>query len=92
MRWRGWESLGGVISSVPHAVSWGSNRLDIFALGLDTALWHKAWNGSTWSAWQPMGGLWTASPAAACRPGSSTVDLFERGTDNAIWTTSATGT
>ena len=34
-----WESLGGVLTSQPSVVSWGSNRLDVFAKGTDSAAW-----------------------------------------------------
>jgi hypothetical protein len=30
------------------AVAWGANRLDIFGLGTDNQMNHKAWNGSAW--------------------------------------------
>ena len=30
------------------SVAWGSNRLDVFVLGTDRALYHKWWNGSSW--------------------------------------------
>jgi hypothetical protein len=39
-RWSGWQSLGGVITSDPAAVSWGGNRLDVFAKGQNEHLWH----------------------------------------------------
>ena len=39
--WSGWEDLGGNIYSNPAAVSWGSNRIDVFALGGDRAMWHR---------------------------------------------------
>lgn len=34
-----WESLNGVLTSQPSVVSWGPNRLDVFALGTDSAAW-----------------------------------------------------
>lgn len=34
-----WESLGGILTSAPSVVSWGTNRLDVFALGTDSACW-----------------------------------------------------
>ena len=34
-----WESLSGVLPSRPSVVSWASNRLDVFALGTDSAAW-----------------------------------------------------
>jgi hypothetical protein len=32
--WGGWESLGGVILEQPNCVSWGPNRIDLFARGV----------------------------------------------------------
>ena len=34
-----WEPLGGILTSSPSVVSWGDNRLDVFALGTDFATW-----------------------------------------------------
>lgn len=48
-RWSDWESLGGVITSDPGAVSWGNGRIDVFARGQDNALWHKWYDGH----WRP---------------------------------------
>jgi hypothetical protein len=51
--WGGWESLGGVLESrlneprltlgAVDAIAWAANRLDIFAVGTDSALWHRWW-------------------------------------------------
>jgi predicted Zn-dependent protease len=41
--WRGWENLGGILTSAPAAVSWGLNRIDTFVRGTDNAMWHKWW-------------------------------------------------
>ena len=55
----GWEKLGGQIFGNPAAVSWGPNRLDVFAGGDDKALYHKAWDGSSWqpslTGWESLG-------------------------------------
>ncbi len=34
-----WESLGGVLTSIPTVVSWGNNRIDAFGIGTDQACW-----------------------------------------------------
>jgi hypothetical protein len=56
-----WEWLGGVFNSPPAAVSWGSNRLDIFGLGTDNSMYHKYWDGSNWGPskidWEGLGGV-----------------------------------
>jgi len=38
--WSDWMDLGGQLTSEPAAVSWGPNRIDVFARGTDNALWH----------------------------------------------------
>ncbi|HEX4609483.1 MAG TPA: hypothetical protein VH092_14895, partial [Urbifossiella sp.] len=43
-----WESLDGKVTDPPVAVSWGPNRLDLFARGTDGAVWHKWWDGQNW--------------------------------------------
>ena len=46
----GWEPLGGGFTSAPVAVSPGPGRLDVFALGLNRGMWHKAWDGRSLAA------------------------------------------
>ena len=65
------------------AVSWGSNRVDVFARGQDGALWHK-WRAPGWSRWESLGGALTSGPAAASRS-SNRIDVFVRGTNAALW-------
>ena len=80
----GWESLGGVITSTPNAVSWGPNRLDIFARGTDSALWHRWWNGSSWGGWESLGGAIQSEPRAVAW-GPNRLDIFAVGNDHALW-------
>jgi hypothetical protein len=79
-----WKSLGGVLTSPPSAVSLGVNRLDVFVRGADSALWHRWWNGTTWSGWQWFGGRLTSRPVAVAW-GPNRLDVFARGPDNALW-------
>ena len=41
--------------------SWAPDRLDIFGLGTDNQMFHKAWDGSNWrpspTDWEPLGGI-----------------------------------
>jgi hypothetical protein len=37
-----------MIRNAIAVTSWGSNRLDIFGLGTDNQMYHKAWDGSAW--------------------------------------------
>jgi hypothetical protein len=67
------------------AVAWGPNRLDLFGLGTDNAMYHKAWNGSAWDAgWESLGGTFN-SPPVAVSWGENRIDLFALGTDNAMY-------
>ena len=48
--WSSWTTLAGTVQfgGDPKAISWGTNRIDLFAVGSDGALWHKYWDGSSW--------------------------------------------
>jgi hypothetical protein len=60
------------LSDELRAVSWGSNRLDVFGLANtptgDADVWHMAWDGSSWEQWEGLGSpppgagaLWVSS-------------------------------
>ena len=83
MTWTDWESLGGVLTSGAGVSSWSSGRLDVFARGTDSALWHK-WYDSGWSDWESLGGILTSSPAASSWA-AGRLDVFACGTDSALW-------
>ena len=55
----GMQVPAGITRKTPAVASWGPERLDIFALGLDSAMWHKAW-AQGWfpgqTGWEPLGG------------------------------------
>ena len=81
-----WESLGGGFTSAPVAVSWGENRIDVFGLGTDFAVYHKAWGGSAWlpTNWEPQGGVFNSVPMAVSW-GENRIDVFGLGTDNSMY-------
>ena len=74
----------GLLTSPPIAVAWGPDRLDIFALGGDNAVWHKWWDGFNWGGWESLGGLLTSPPLAVSWD-EDRLDLFALGGDNAVW-------
>ena len=43
--WWRWESLGGLLTASPAAVSWSAKRLDVFVRGTDNTLYHSYWAG-----------------------------------------------
>jgi Repeat of unknown function (DUF346) len=59
-----WQNLGGSLATPPAAVSWGTNRMDIFAVGPDTTLWHRWWDGQIWNDWESLGGALASAPSA----------------------------
>jgi hypothetical protein len=69
-------------------VSWGSDRLDVFVLGTDSALYHKWYDGSGWGPsvtdWEYMGGVCTEEPRVSSW-GSDRLDVFVIGTDSGLY-------
>jgi hypothetical protein len=84
----GYESMGGICTSVPQAVSWGTNRLDVFVTGTDSALYHKWWNGSAWgpsiTGYEAMGGIIVGDPRVVSW-GPDRLDVLVLGTDRALY-------
>jgi len=77
-------SLGGRMLDDPSAASWAAGRLDAFVRGTDNALWHRAWNGTAWAAWESLGGVTNAGPGAVSGT-ANRIDVFVRGSDNSLW-------
>ncbi|MFD9038713.1 hypothetical protein, partial [Streptomyces bottropensis] len=80
----GWQGVGfgELFTSPPAVVSWGPERLDIFALGEDRQMLHRAWhvNNKWWpeDGWHDMGGRFTSPPAVASW-GPGRLDVFALG-------------
>jgi hypothetical protein len=70
-----WQSLGGSLASPPVAVSWGLNRMDVFAVG--------TWDSEIWSDWESLGGSLTQTPSVVAWP-PGRLDVFGLGLDAAI--------
>jgi hypothetical protein len=82
----GLENLDGNFGGLA-ATTWSSDRLDVFGVGADRAIWHRYYaSGSGWTEWRSLGGVFTSKPAVASwAPGR--LDVFGRGTDGALWHT-----
>ncbi len=83
-----WLSLGGIVTSAPALSSQADGRLDVWALGQDSKVWHRALVSADWFGWEngaggPPGGARSA-PAAFSR-GRGTVDLVVVGSDGGLW-------
>jgi hypothetical protein len=80
--------IRSLYSYPPAAVSWAANRLDIFGLGTDEAMYHKAWDGSSWrpsiTDWERLGGI-LRSPQSVASWAANRLDIFGLGTDKAMY-------
>ena len=72
-----------VFGNMPTAISWGVNRLDVFAINLDGELWHKAWDGSQWLNWEILGTGLAQGTVAANSWSEGRIDIVALGTDGA---------
>jgi len=82
--WHNWQSLGGILESAPVTVSWGPNRFDTFAIGTNSALFHRWWDGHAWGGWESLGGLCQSAPSVVSwEPGR--LDIFVVGTDSGLY-------
>ena len=81
-------AAGAPAQSSSPVVAWGANRLDVFVIGTDRALYHKWWNGSAWgpslTGYEAMGGVCTSSPQVVAW-GPNRLDVFVTGTDSALY-------
>ena len=75
-----------MLAGSPDVASWGSGRLDVFIQGIDQGLWHKWWDGTGWSAWEPHGGFMGSDPTAVSAT-TGQVDVFYRGPDGELMST-----
>ncbi|TVL92991.1 matrixin family metalloprotease [Streptomyces sp. SAJ15] len=84
--WFGWESRGG---SVTSDIAVGRNtdgRMEIFAAGLDRAVWHN-WQmapNDGWSGWASLQGGITTDITIG-RNADGRMEIFAGGLDNAVW-------
>jgi hypothetical protein len=91
--------VGGLSNAVSGpVVAWGANRLDVFVIGTDRALYHKYWTGAAWgpslTGYEKMGGVIVSRPEVVAW-GPNRLDVFVVGTDSALyhkyWTGAAWG-
>ena len=79
------EDVGGNITSAPAAVSWGENRLDVFARGSSGQLMHEVFNNWWDTNWLDMGGdIKADSDPAAIQGAAHAIDVFVRWTDGTL--------
>lgn len=90
------ELLGGDFISEPAAVSWGPDRLDVFAIDRQHNLLHRHCDAGYWSEWEVLGENFASTPTAtswgqnrldvfALRASSTSVKLFHKYWDGYQW-------
>ena len=82
--WGGWTSLGGQIDMVVVGKN-EDGRLEVFAQGMDKALWH-IWQlapEGAWSQWSSLGGQ--IDMLAVGNNEGGRLEVFARGMDKALW-------
>ena len=92
--WGGWQSLGGVLTSSPCAVSRSPDALDVYVRGTDGAIWQRTTtnNGTSWSNWISLGGQVAPGTGPGASGWANREDVFVRATDGALWQKTWTGT
>ncbi|HYP91552.1 MAG TPA: hypothetical protein VEQ59_25465, partial [Polyangiaceae bacterium] len=83
------------VTEPPFAVtSWGPQRIDIFARGLDDGLLTKSWDTNQWAPSQidyaSLGGPTVGAPSVVSW-GPQRIDAFVRGVDSKLYIKSLTG-
>jgi hypothetical protein len=71
----------------PAVVAPREKRLDVFGLGSDWQMYHKAWTGTGWSpsnGWDALGGSFL-SPPAIVSWGPDRIDMFGLGRNRALY-------
>jgi hypothetical protein len=101
--WQGWQGLGGMFASEPGTVLLPDGRLQVFAIGVDQALWYLLSQSSGWEMdgsayrWQraELNGMdadvTPVSAPSALRLPSGQIQVFVRGSDDALWQVTYSG-
>ena len=74
--------LGGRMASNPAAVT-HADTVNVFAVGLDGAMWTQQLIGASWSGWMSLGGIVISDLAVVST--SSGLFVFGIGADTAVW-------
>lgn len=87
----GWKTLNGSVrlTGRPVVAQNADGRLEVFARGLDHAIWHiwQVTPGGGWAdGWSSLGGNLVTGPSIATRRGGS-LEVFGTGPDGGVWHT-----
>ena len=88
--WGDWQNLDGMLASGPGAISLGPDHMQVFARGVDDALWAITYNGSDWD-WQRIDrdgmpeGVTIASAPAVVSPAANQLLVMVHASDDRLW-------
>jgi hypothetical protein len=84
--WSDWESLGGVVIAPPAVTSFRPGRLDLFAIGTNSDVFHKVYEAG-WDDWNDIGGPYNGGIAAVSLPGGyvSVIGLSQQNQIQSQW-------
>ena len=81
---QGWLALGGALRTGADAAAWGAaGETEVFAAHEDGQVWDRYWDGTSWHAWESLGGAFSGQPAAAARD-AERIDVFAIGIDGVL--------
>lgn len=82
-----WTPLGGVLTDSPATSSENATQEGIFVRGSDGTLYEKTWDGTSFSAWNGLGGPTTGtfSGAPTATAWNGRTDVFVEGNDGAMY-------
>ncbi len=69
--------------SAPALASWSQDRLDVFVLGRDHAVWHQTWDRTYWLGWESLGGAFVSAPSAVSWA-EGRIDVFAVGREGIL--------
>jgi hypothetical protein len=88
--WGAWQNLGGMLASAPGAVSLNDDHMQVFARGVDEAMWTLTYDGA-WGTWQRIERegmpvtVTIASAPTAISPAAGQIAVYVRGSDDRLW-------
>jgi hypothetical protein len=83
--WQPLDRWDPFMELTPPAVVRRDTKVDLFRIGPDNTLHWRHYNGTSWAAWQNLGGMLASGPAAIPLTPDS-LQVFARGADEALWT------
>ena len=81
--WSAWINGGGVLTSAPSCLSFGSEEVRCFSATAGNALQEKRKKGAVWGGWASLGGA-VKPLRPACTSGATRIDCFAAGTDGRL--------